>query len=670
MKLRFPIRFKIVLLILVALTVSLLSYVYVGTQLIVEDKVSYIYDYTLAEVKAASEKVDSQLQKISAFGRMVGNLVLVAPPPAPTTAPNASAPAPSVTAAPEAGAAAKALYEQYAKELGITGALVLSPVDPEHFRTQLELGDGGAPGESHYSVALAQLGWTPQAFEKEALLVGTPLALKGSSSPPRIPLGVRTTSTDGKPLAFFTLCSLEQALVREGGKNYEIRLMDPLGRTLLTKATAAGQLAPEDFDSFAHSLVQGTFDSGVRDWSSAGHDYIAGYQRLGSRKLTVVGVISKETAFAAARQLVTRSLFLGLSILLLAVGVTLVFVRSMTKRLREMWQATQKVSEGDFSVRVSTKKLPSDEVGGLARSFNAMADKIDELMLQTAQKARMEKELETAQAVQSRFFPSGNFEHATLQLSGRYMPASECAGDWWHYAQIGSQLLVVVGDVTGHGVSAALVTAAAHSTFILLIKQFSAHPERGVSLDALISSLNSSVLAAAGGQSTMTFVASIINLETGMMTTSNASHPPLYVFRKPPGADATANPLSSFKPLMEGRIAPLGENPEIQIKSTNFQLAPGDRIFWYTDGIMESRPSDGEKMNKSAFLKLLASKAESEQTPADLICGGVMDEALQFFGAGSQDRPDDITLVVASIPAEVRFSSASGTRGTGIIRAA
>jgi sigma-B regulation protein RsbU (phosphoserine phosphatase) len=644
LKLQFPIRFKIVLLIVAALSVSLLSYIYVGTQLIVEDKVSYIYDYTLAEVKSASDKVESQIQKIVSVGRMLGNLTRL-------DAGVASAPA-SGEAAKTVNPAAQALFTQYSQELGLTGALLLSPSTPERFKIELELGDGGAAGTEHYSFALAQLGWSPQAFEKESLLIGAPLAASGAGQPTRVPVGIRTESADGKPLAFFTLCKLGTSLTQEGGKNYEIRLMDPLGRTLLSKPSSNGQLAPGDFEAFAKSLTQGTFESGVRDWSSSGQEYIAGYQRLASKKLTVVSIISKETAFAAARQLVTRSLFLGVSILLLATGVTLIFVRTLTRRLREMWHATQKVGEGDFTVRVDMRKMSGDEVGGLALSFNAMADKITELIQQTAQKARMEKELETAQAVQNRFFPGRSFDGTGIKLSGKYVPASECAGDWWHYAQIGDQLIVVVGDVTGHGVSAALVTAAAHSAFSLVIRQMTLNPVMGVQLETLVSSLNCAVYAAAAGQSTMTFIVSVIDLRTGVMTSSNASHPPLYVYRKP--AEGGGNPVSHFKPIMDGRMPSLGEKSEIQVESSSYQLLPGDKIFWYTDGIIDARHSDGKKMNKATFLKLLASSADAAQDSSDRMRDGIMAKTLEFF-AQEAERPDDITLVVANVSAQAAF---------------
>ncbi|MGK5083903.1 SpoIIE family protein phosphatase [Bdellovibrionota bacterium FG-1] len=642
MKTQLSIRFKILILIIGALAISLLSYLYVGTHLIIEDKVSYIYDYTLAEVKSAADKIDSRFQKINSVGRMVSNLVRANDPVNPT--PGASSPA-------------QALFNQYSKELGITGALVLRPSDTEHFELLAHVGDAES---AHYTEALALVGWTPQAFDQEPILIGIPIPVANGT--PRIPVGVRATDGEGKPVAFFTLTQLDAGFLKDGGKNYEIRLVDHLGHTLLTKPSTEGTIAPEAFDAFSRALTSGTFESGVRDWNHRGKEYIAGYQRLGSKKLTVTSLISRDTAFVAAKQLVARSLVLGLSILLLATGATLLSVRTLTRKLREMWHATQKVANGDFSVRVNTQGMSKDEVGGLAHSFNVMANKIDELMIQTAEKARMEKELETAQTVQSRFFPAKPFDNAAISIAGRYVPASECAGDWWHYSQIGDQLIVVVGDVTGHGVSAALVTAAAHSAFSLLMDQFSKKPEELVSMEILISSLNSVVVAAGGHQSTMTFVASIIDLKTGQMTMTNASHPPIYIYRKPegfgsPDNKAASNPIKCFKPLMGARIASLGENATIEVKSTLFQIHPGDRVFWYTDGIMESRPSDGAKINKPAFLKMLASHAGEANQQAVHACDSVIDEALRFFGDGDKARPDDMTLVVATVPVQSGFSN-------------
>jgi sigma-B regulation protein RsbU (phosphoserine phosphatase) len=627
-----PVRFKILLLIVAALAASLSAYLYVGTTLIVEDKVSYIYDYTLAEVKAAADKIDSRLQRIGSLGRV-------------TTV-------------------ATTFWDSQSKELGLTGAVLLRPAGNDRFVLDRSLGDAATLSQT-YIAHVAQLGWTPQTFEKDAFLVGAPVPGEGGTS--RIPVGVRSTDAEGKPVAFFTLTQLDAELVKEGGKNYELKLVDGAGNSLLTRPAAEGALPAQAFDAFNRNLNGGTFDSGVRDWSFGGREYIGGYQRLASQKLTVTSLISKETAFLAAKQLITRSLVLGLSILFLATGATLLSVRSLTRRLRELWQATQKVAEGDFTIRVDTKNS-GDEVGGLAKSFNTMTDKIQELMIHTAQKARMEKELETAQAVQARFFPAKGFEHPSMRLSGRYLPVSECAGDWWHYSQIGPQLIVVVGDVTGHGVSAALVTAAAHTAFSLLTSQFLGRfkngtmPE-GVPIDELIRSLNLAVLAAGSGQSTMTFVISIVNLETGKMVMSNASHPPMYIYRRPLSMQNDENPLPNFKSLMDGRIASLGEKAEIEIDTHTEQLKPGDILFWYTDGILEARPSDGAKLGKKDFLRLLAHHSQGAVSDARGACDGIMGDMTTFFNDGTE-RPDDITLIVARIPVSARFvQSPDATRG-------
>src|SRR5262249_10646269 len=132
--------------------------------------------------------------------------------------------------------------------------------------------------------------------------------------------------------------------------------------------------------------------------------------------------------------------------------------------------------------------------------------------------------------VQSRFFPTQLLQLPTIHLAGRSVPASECAGDWWHYAQVGEEIVIVIGDVTGHGVSAALVTAGAHSAFSLLIRN--AIREGHISMERLTDELNAAVLAAANGQASMTLAAVSFHLRTGQIRYVNASHCIPYVHRR------------------------------------------------------------------------------------------------------------------------------------------
>lgn len=84
-------------------------------------------------------------------------------------------------------------------------------------------------------------------------------------------------------------------------------------------------------------------------------------------------------------------------------------------------------------------------------------------MSETAEKARMESELQTAKTVQETLFPAFQNTFENLQIAGHYEPASECGGDWWYYYKTNNKIILCIGDATGHGAPAALITSAARS---------------------------------------------------------------------------------------------------------------------------------------------------------------------------------------------------------------
>ncbi|MEW6056313.1 MAG: SpoIIE family protein phosphatase [Bdellovibrionota bacterium] len=622
-----PIRVKIVLLIASALAFSLLSYLYIGTSLIIQDKTSYIYDYNLTQLKSVSDGVEGQIQKTITTARMLGSLV----------APGSKQINPELI---------KQAYAEIEKTAGVSHIVFLRPVDQKRFSIDLELGKVTAENKT----LVDQLGWTPAMYNKEPVLVG-------ASRNGKIPVGARIVDNSGQPIAFIALVEPHEKLFESGlGKIAQLYLVDASGATL--RSNGATNLDHEKFVDLKRSLLESGFPSGVREWNSNDQDFIVGYQRFGYNQLVILSLVSKDIAFTAAKTLTHRSIFLGVSILLLAIGVTLIFVKGMTKRLGQLWNATQKVSEGDFSCRVDFGKTSNDEIGGLADSFNTMAQKIEELMVHTAEKARMEKELETAQVLQNRFFPLSDFEHDSIALSGKSVAASECGGDWWYYAKFENHLVVVIGDVTGHGVSAALVTASAHGAFSILMSQLKSQPDVVPSPKEIVKYLNEAILASAGKEATMTFIASVIDLRSGVMSLVNASHRPPYVYRKK--ADVPLeNAIKHFKPLMGAQGPALGLGQDLSIDPVTFQLEPGDMVFWYTDGLVECESPDGKMITKQQLTKMLLELAEKNDANAKTICDQLLHQSLEFFGENATHLADDITVVVGTIPKKATLLKAA-----------
>ena len=220
--------------------------------------------------------------------------------------------------------------------------------------------------------------------------------------------------------------------------------------------------------------------------------------------------------------------------------------------------------------------------------FVITGNDLTEVKKVTEKMSRMESELQTAQAVQNTLFPEPtDYATAKISLAGAYQPASECGGDWWFYNTIGHRIFLWIGDVTGHGVSAALVTSAARAA----VSGIEANPLATPSLALKI--LNKAVFDASKGQKFMSFCVVAIDLKTGVCSYSSAAHELPFLIRGNEG-NATRNPHLSYLPSSSSSYL-LGQEENAEFVEDEIILEPGDRLFLYTDGITELQNEDGDQ---------------------------------------------------------------------------
>src|SRR5262249_33742496 len=118
-----------------------------------------------------------------------------------------------------------------------------------------------------------------------------------------------------------------------------------------------------------------------------------------------------------------------------------------------------KVESGDFSHRISVHT--KDQLSELASSFNGMTGRIEQLIREVKEKEKLESELEIARQVQAQLFPKEVPKLPTLQLAGICNPARVVSGDYYDFIPLGSTgAAVVIGDISGKGISAALLMAS------------------------------------------------------------------------------------------------------------------------------------------------------------------------------------------------------------------
>lgn len=312
---------------------------------------------------------------------------------------------------------------------------------------------------------------------------------------------------------------------------------------------------------------------------------------LGFSNLYLLALVNEKAALSVLDGFYLKSILMFTLMTAIVVILGLIAATYLTGRLSVLSAATEKISDGDFSVQINEDG--KDEIAALSSSFNKMAKQIVVLMNDTAEKARMESELKTAQTVQSTLFPKSTTIYGNVRISGIYKSASECGGDWWHHSEVDDFIWIWIADATGHGVPAALLTSAAKSA-VTLIERLKFEPADAIDY------LNKSICSVSNGQMMMTCFVAQINKKTLEMKYINASHEAPIVLR---GEGELKKKDLIF--LTDSPGARLGQSPESKYILSSLQLEKNDRVLLYSDGIPDIRTPQNESLGERGFIRTL-----------------------------------------------------------------
>jgi sigma-B regulation protein RsbU (phosphoserine phosphatase) len=240
----------------------------------------------------------------------------------------------------------------------------------------------------------------------------------------------------------------------------------------------------------------------------------------------------------------------------------------------------------------------------------------------------LRKELEIAASIQKSILPSGSTGFANVDVVGRMIPALEVGGDFYDYFPVkDNRLGMVIGDVSGKGISSALFMAVSRT----LIK---ATGQTGVNASECLASSNA--MLASENQTTMFTTAfyAVLDTVTGQLDFCNAGHNPPLILRRGEGPRI----LVSKGNLM------LAIEEEIVYEGGVFQLEPGDTVVLYTDGVTEAESLDGNFYGMERLIEVLGS--QSADVPAAQVVDAIVQSVQTFAGGAAQS--DDITILAVS----------------------
>ncbi|MCG3153476.1 MAG: Serine-protein kinase RsbW [bacterium] len=323
------------------------------------------------------------------------------------------------------------------------------------------------------------------------------------------------------------------------------------------------------------------------------------------------------------------------AVAILTVIIMTLSIRKILAPLRQLNQTSQEVANGRLDATFAIDS--QDEIGELARSFNKMLQSLQHNL-------RITQEFEIARRMQTEMLPAAPPNLPGLQLEAASLPATEVGGDFYDFITLDEhRLAIIVGDVSGKGVSSAMVVSAALSAI-----RFAAE---GHKTPAEILALANRRLAVdlQRGMFVAAFCG-ILDLARGRLLYANAGQTLPILYRN---GEAMLLPSPE-----EGDRFPLGIRPQIDYGQRPLELVAGDLLVFYTDGIVDMMNRDNEPYS---FERLRASVHRHARESSNGMIQGLIQDAEAF--SGSRDHSDDLTLLVArfeGVPATVRRFEENG----------
>ena len=339
--------------------------------------------------------------------------------------------------------------------------------------------------------------------------------------------------------------------------------------------------------------------------------------------------------------------FAVIEFIALIIGTQL--TRTVTGAVAQLYDATTHINRGDFSHRIPVKS--NDQIAALANSFNSMTASLEKLIAEQKEKQKLENELVIAQEVQAQLFPREISQLASLEVYGFCRPASTVSGDYYDFLTLDSERMVLaVGDISGKGISAALLMATIHSAVRAYSLQdipalreplgvgagsgsgvvSSRLHDLDVSPSALLTLLNHQLYESTPSEKYATLFLGIYNGAEKSLTYANGGHLPPIILSED----------GSIRRLEVGGTV-VGLFDSVSYTEGGVQLRKGDIFLAYSDGVTEPENDFGE-FGEQRLIQLVR---ENRDLPLGRISETVTAAVDDWIGANSQ--PDDVTLVLA-----------------------
>ena len=323
----------------------------------------------------------------------------------------------------------------------------------------------------------------------------------------------------------------------------------------------------------------------------------------------------------------------------LCIVVIILLIRSIisptTKAIREVSRAAGNLARGDFSEPI--QGASRDEVGELIKNFNTM-------IMQLQRGVQLQKAMDIAREVQQTLLPQQSYAGNGITASGLSVYCDETGGDYFDLIESGTtpgRFNVVVGDVVGHGIGAALLMATLRGMLRARIDQ----PESPAELISIVNRQLCRDTIQSGSFSTLFYLA--VDMNTRELEWIRAGHDPaiLYV------------PATGQFTELKGKGLVLGVDAGYRYETNSFAF-PVDNlvVLLGSDGVWEAENEQGEQFGKKRVQEIMTTQ---HHLPPAVLLQSIVESITRF--RGDVPQADDITLVALSIEGDQK--DAPGKKG-------
>lgn len=418
-----------------------------------------------------------------------------------------------------------------------------------------------------------------------------------------------------------------------GFNDYKLLNTDPKILNIPRSKEILSQLGSEDFDvNQTHSIR----------YKGINYLVCSGYASFAKTKL--VYFQPKKQIYGPIYNVLFWIIISSFVIVIAITIISIFFSQILTNPINKLAETTKRISKGNYKLQIKTRGF-FGEFTELAQSFNNMVKMIDDYNENLEEQVRNrteelnkknielerayeenKKELAMAQKIQTSLIPNVFPETKKLSFHGLYLPMETIGGDLYDVHQISENKWgIVILDVCGHGVPAALITTMAKISF-------NANSKKYFKASEVIAAVNNELCEAiqdVGDYFTAFYC--IIDTNTHTIDYVNAAHNDLYILR----SDMTLETM-----VQTGPVVGVIKNLEYPSETINFSI--GDRLVMYTDGVIEARNEHRELYDSDRLKEMIIANKDKDLRDFVTI---IYDDILKF----KNNAPDDDDIAMLAI---------------------